>query len=133
MVCRDFILPEICKPCPFLFLRNLFYLIAYRFDKQPLSQTVHSLPGAAPDGLITSDKGKRVLPPEVDLVGRENVRALYETVFGILSPMERRVFELYLSGASYKAMAVSLGLGVKSVDNAVARIKAKIKRSVSIR
>ena len=27
MVCRDFILPEICKPCLFLFLRNLFYLI----------------------------------------------------------------------------------------------------------
>ena len=26
MVCRDFILPEICKPCLFLFLRNLFYL-----------------------------------------------------------------------------------------------------------
>lgn len=25
--CRNFILPEICKPCPFLFLRNLFYLI----------------------------------------------------------------------------------------------------------
>ena len=29
MVCRDFILPEICKPCLFLFfyLRNLLYLI----------------------------------------------------------------------------------------------------------
>ena len=26
MVCRDFILPEICKPCLILFLRNLFYL-----------------------------------------------------------------------------------------------------------
>ena len=26
MVCRDFILPEICKPCLFFFLRNLFYL-----------------------------------------------------------------------------------------------------------
>ena len=26
MVCRDFILPEVCKPCLFLFLRNLFYL-----------------------------------------------------------------------------------------------------------
>ena len=24
--CRDFILPEICKPCRFLFLRNLFYM-----------------------------------------------------------------------------------------------------------
>ena len=30
MVCRDFILPEICKPCLFLFLRNLFYLIQFR-------------------------------------------------------------------------------------------------------
>ena len=28
MVCRNFILPEFCKPCLFLFLRNLFYLIA---------------------------------------------------------------------------------------------------------
>ena len=26
MVCHDFILPEICKPCLFFFLRNLFYL-----------------------------------------------------------------------------------------------------------
>ena len=30
MVCRDFILPEICKPCLFFFLRNLFYLIAVK-------------------------------------------------------------------------------------------------------
>ncbi|WP_294522382.1 hypothetical protein, partial [uncultured Pseudoflavonifractor sp.] len=28
--CRDFILPEICKPCLFFFLRNLFYLIDLR-------------------------------------------------------------------------------------------------------
>ena len=27
MVCRDFILPEICKPYLFFFLQNLFYLI----------------------------------------------------------------------------------------------------------
>ena len=31
MVCRDFILPEFCKPCLFLFLRNLLYLICF-FD-----------------------------------------------------------------------------------------------------
>ena len=28
MVCHNFILPEFCKPCLFLFLRNLFYLIS---------------------------------------------------------------------------------------------------------
>ena len=27
--CRYFILPEICKPCLFFFLRNLLYLIFY--------------------------------------------------------------------------------------------------------
>ena len=26
--CRNFILPDICKPCLFVFLRNLFYLTA---------------------------------------------------------------------------------------------------------
>ena len=29
MVCHNFILPEFCKPCLFLFLRNLFYLIDF--------------------------------------------------------------------------------------------------------
>ena len=29
MVCRNFILPELCKLCLFFFLRNLFYLILY--------------------------------------------------------------------------------------------------------
>ena len=28
--CRNFILPDICKPCLFVFLRNLFYLTAKR-------------------------------------------------------------------------------------------------------
>ena len=29
--CRNFILPEICKPCLFFFLRNLFYLIQWPY------------------------------------------------------------------------------------------------------
>ena len=28
--CRNFILPDICKPCLFVFLRNLFYLTRQR-------------------------------------------------------------------------------------------------------
>ena len=28
--CRNFILPDICKPCLFVFLRNLFYLTELR-------------------------------------------------------------------------------------------------------
>ena len=34
MVCRDFILPEFCKPCLLLFLRNLFYLTCQKETPQ---------------------------------------------------------------------------------------------------
>ena len=40
MVCRDFILPEFCKPCLFFFLRNLFYLIV-SFDPGKLGCAVY--------------------------------------------------------------------------------------------
>ena len=30
--CRNFILPDICKPCLFVFLRNLFYLTPCHLD-----------------------------------------------------------------------------------------------------
>ncbi|MDB7894270.1 hypothetical protein, partial [Flavonifractor plautii] len=29
--CRNFILPDICKPCLFVFLRNLFYLTVVEY------------------------------------------------------------------------------------------------------
>lgn len=69
--------------------------------------------------------------PEAALVDKENTKALYDTVSTILSPLEGRVLEMYLSGASYKEMASALSKEIKSIDNAVQRIKAKIKRAVS--
>ena len=65
------------------------------------------------------------------MVDKENTKALYDTVSTILSPLEGRVLEMYLSGASYKVMASALSKEIKSIDNAVQRIKAKIKRAVS--
>ena len=56
MVCHDFILPEICKPCLFVFLRNLFYLIF-----------LHCVPPFRCCGL-TSDRngGRRGAAPGLD-------------------------------------------------------------------
>ena len=50
-----------------------------------------------------------------------------EETLGLLSRYERRVCELYISGCSYKDMASKLGRSEKSIDNAVYRIRAKIK------
>ena len=37
--CRNFILPDICKPCLFVFLRNLFYLTQFLKDQTGKSFT----------------------------------------------------------------------------------------------
>lgn len=41
------------------------------------------------------------------------------------SDFERTVLELYLTGMSYREIAVQLGTNVKSIDNAVQRIRKK--------
>lgn len=44
-----------------------------------------------------------------------------------LSDMEREVFRLFLKGETYEEMAKSLGLNVKTVDNALQRVRKKLK------
>ena len=36
--CRNFILPDICKPCLFVFLRNLFYLTKFKETMEAFQQ-----------------------------------------------------------------------------------------------
>lgn len=44
-----------------------------------------------------------------------------------LSPLERKVFKLYLDSQPYSAIAEKLGIPEKSVDNAVFRLRKKLK------
>lgn len=45
----------------------------------------------------------------------------------LLSSFERKVLSLYLSGCSYESMAKTLGRSDKSIDNALQRIRRKLK------
>ena len=45
-----------------------------------------------------------------------------------LSPFENQVFDLYLTGMSYTQIARVLGRDEKSTDNALSRIKGKVKK-----
>ena len=45
-----------------------------------------------------------------------------------LSKMENQVLPLYLEGLSYQDIATKLGKPVKSIDNAVQRIRDKVKK-----
>lgn len=46
----------------------------------------------------------------------------------VLSRFERRVYDLYIQGISYAQIAKTLGKPEKSVDNAIYRIRSKLRR-----
>ncbi|MOA09882.1 RNA polymerase sigma-H factor [compost metagenome] len=51
----------------------------------------------------------------------------------ILSDLERKVLMLYLDGRSYQEIAVDLNRHVKSIDNALQRVKRKLERYLEVR
>lgn len=69
--------------------------------------------------------------PEQLFIDKENVTRLEQSIYNVLSPMERQVFELRLTGLTYVEIASILGKPDKSIDNALGRIKAKVKEIIS--
>ena len=65
--------------------------------------------------------------PEVGLVSNEEFKELYENISKELTSLEECVFKLKLQGFGYKEIADILDKDEKSIDNAIQRIKAKIK------
>jgi RNA polymerase sporulation-specific sigma factor len=68
--------------------------------------------------------------PEEMIIDRENVNALEEKIDESLSSFEKQVLDLYLTGMSYVQIARVLGKDEKSTDNALTRLKVKIKKII---
>ncbi|MCM1159090.1 MAG: RNA polymerase sporulation sigma factor SigH [Bacteroidales bacterium] len=66
--------------------------------------------------------------PEHIILDRENTSHIEKLLEEHLSKMEKEILPLYLDGLSYADIALSLNKPVKSVDNAVQRIREKVKR-----
>lgn len=65
--------------------------------------------------------------PEQLLIEREDARAIREKLKDDLSRFEQQVVQLYLQGLSYRQIAEQLDKEPKAIDNALQRIRAKIK------
>jgi RNA polymerase sporulation-specific sigma factor len=84
----------------------------------------------------TGDRRERPLPEmiacqrEIDpasiVLGSEGKRLLQQSLRRELSPFEWDVLAAYQTGRSYKEMASDLGCKVKSIDNALSRIRRKL-------
>jgi RNA polymerase sporulation-specific sigma factor len=66
--------------------------------------------------------------PEEVILDKERMSYLEATIEKELSAFEKQVLDLYLTGMKYGQIAKVLGREEKSTDNALQRIKAKIKK-----
>ncbi len=68
--------------------------------------------------------------PESVYLNKENLNLIYNRLHSHLSDYELTVFDLYLSELSYKEIGDTLDKDVKSIGNAVFRIRQKIKQVI---
>ena len=66
--------------------------------------------------------------PEEQVLARETEHELISASERCLSVLEARILSLYLDGLSYQEMAAATGREVKSIDNAVQRIRKKLAK-----
>ena len=68
--------------------------------------------------------------PEELIIDRENVEQLEQNIQKELSPFEKQVLDLYITGMNYVEIAKVLGRDGKSTDNALQRLRAKIRKVI---
>ena len=69
-----------------------------------------------------------IASPEQLLIEKEKFKEFKEQLWNKLSNMEKKVLQLYLEGNNYTSIARMLGKSDKSIDNALSRIRQKLKR-----
>lgn len=77
--------------------------------------------------------GTEISDPAELVVSAEEIESIRESVGRLLSRFETEVLQLYMDGKSYQQIADMLGRHVKSIDNALQRIKRKLEHHVPIR
>lgn len=83
--------------------------------------------------LLDVISGTRVSDPEELIISREEFADIEEKMGEILSSLEWKVLMYYLEGKSYQEIALDLGRHVKSIDNALQRVKRKLERYLESR
>ena len=95
----------------------------------PLNTYISFYTSSDEEGMLLAD----TLPagfydnPEQLVIDQENLTIFLEKLKERLSKMENEVLDAYLSGLNYQQIAEKMGKSPKAIDNALQRIKAKIR------
>ena len=68
----------------------------------------------------------RVTNPEDLYISQEDLARIQTQISEVLSDLERQVLDAFMDGKSYQEIAELLGRHVKSIDNALQRVKRKL-------
>lgn len=71
--------------------------------------------------------------PEYLMINREEYLYLEEKMGEVLSELEQQVLVRYLEGQSYNEISEELDRHVKSIDNALQRVKRKLERHLELK
>lgn len=78
--------------------------------------------------LLDVISGHKITDPEELVISKEELIHIEGKIGEILSGLEWDVLTLYLQGRSYQEIAYDLGRHVKSIDNALQRVKRKLEK-----
>ncbi len=77
--------------------------------------------------------GRTISNPEDLVISREEYDSIEAKIGEVLSELELQVLTCYLDGKSYQEIAENLDRHVKSIDNALQRVKRKLEKSLQDR
>ncbi|MDQ0220537.1 RNA polymerase sporulation sigma factor SigH [Peribacillus cavernae] len=77
--------------------------------------------------------GTKILDPEALFINKEEFDDIELKMAELLSDLERKVLALYLDGQSYQEISGELNRHVKSIDNALQRVKRKLEHYLEVR
>ena len=73
----------------------------------------------------------KVSNPEDIFIGKEDFSTIESKMTKMLSPLEMKVLQKYIEGKSYQEISAELNRSVKSVDNALQRVKNKLEKLIA--
>lgn len=80
------------------------------------------------DELIVAEMGSK--SPEQSVIENESHNELHGKIYAALSSYEQKVLRMYLDGCSAKEIGSALDKNEKSINNAIFRIRGKVKEII---
>ena len=94
-----------------------------RLKNQPLNSYVSLNDSASEEDL----KSYWEESPESIVLDKEHTEDMKQKIRNVCSPFENHVLDLYMQGYDYRKIAEMMDKAPKSIDNALQRIRAKVK------